>query len=223
MEQFNFTIASVHFKQLIQELSFKKFISNCLETGEIFKKKMNESVLDWDEYFMCLAVVASKRSKDRETKVGAVVVSVDKKVLGIGWNGHPKMRSGRNDDQKEGFSWEKNIENYKENKHFYVCHAELNAIVHSSGSLVGTTMYVTLNPCNECAKLIVQSGVKEVIYMEKRQFKNNSLEAAIDIFKKCKVDIEQFSVYMEKAYSNANRIYNPKTIEINLADYAERQ
>lgn len=162
---------------------------------------------------MSLAVIASKRSKDLETKVGAVVVSAEREVLGIGWNGHPKMKWGDNDDPVKGFTWKKIIEDYTKNKHLYVCHAELNAIVHSSRPIKGSTIYVTLNPCNECAKLIVQSGVSKVIYIEKREFRNNSREAAMKIFNTCKVDIVQFSDHMTKKRGSA---YVPRTFEVNL-------
>lgn len=178
--------------------------------------------LDWDEYFMSLAVVASKRSKDRETKVGAVVVSTDKKVLGIGWNGHPKIESGENQGKNDHlFTWEKIIEDYERNKHLYVCHAVLNAIMHSSGSLKGATIYVTLNPSNECAKVIVQSGVKKVIYMEEdiianslfQDRKEKILKAAAEIFGKCEVKIVQFKDVMAE---KLERAYDPRTIEVKL-------
>lgn len=136
---------------------------------------------------MSLAVVASKRSKDKETQVGAVVVSPDKRILGIGWNGHPKGKDN-------AFTWEKYG---PENKHLYVCHAEANAIAHSSSSVKGATMYVTLSPCNECAKAIVQSGIVRVVYLEKKEKKSSKssdddaknlkgkLEAAMNSFRQC--------------------------------------
>lgn len=133
---------------------------------------------------MSLAVVASKRSKDKETQVGAVIVSSDKRILGIGWNGHPKMSYGSND---KAFTWDKYG---RENKHLYVCHAETNAIAHSSSSVKGATIYVTLSPCNECAKAIVQSGIKRVVYIEEKEkkspdgeAKNKKLEAAMNNFR----------------------------------------
>lgn len=149
---------------------------------------------------MGIAVLASHRSKDPEMKVGACLVSADGKIIGVGYNGHPKVREELDNDQL--YPWTKNLENYEKNKHKYVCHAELNAIVHSSGSVKGSSLYVTLNPCNECAKLIVQSGIKEVIWLCKKTFRDNALEAAMKIFRYSHLDghVKQFNEFIKDKY-----------------------
>lgn len=113
--------------------------------------------ISWDEYFMGVAMLASERSKDPNTQVGACIVSEDNKILSIGYNGMPL---GCSDDE---FSWER--DGQEDTKYFYTVHSELNAILnYRGGSLEGSKIYVTLFPCNECAKAIIQSGIKEVIY-----------------------------------------------------------
>ena len=113
-----------------------------------------------DEYFMGIALLSAQRSKDSHTQVGACIVNHENKILSLGYNGMP---TGCCDDD---MPWERNGENPVNTKYMYVCHAELNAILNrSSGSLEGAKLYVTLFPCNECAKAIIQSGIKEVVYM----------------------------------------------------------
>lgn len=117
-----------------------------------------ENVLSWDEYFMGLAHLSALRSKDPNTQVGACIVSKDLKVVGIGYNGFPR---GCNDDD---FPWERKAESNLNTKYPYVVHAELNAILNSNVSLNNCTLYVSLFPCNECAKAIIQSGIKRIVY-----------------------------------------------------------
>ena len=108
---------------------------------------------------MGIAVLSSLRSKDPNTQVGACIVSPDKKIIGVGYNGFP---TGCSDDE---LPWQREGE-WLETKYPYVCHAELNAILNSPiSSLKGATLYVALFPCNECAKAIIQSGIKELIYL----------------------------------------------------------
>ncbi len=114
--------------------------------------------ISWDEYFMGVAILSSYRSKDPHTKVGACIVNEDKKIIGIGYNGLP---FGCSDNE---FPWGREGE-VLDTKYPYVVHAEPNAILNSSASLKGATIYVTLFPCNECAKLIIQSGIKHIVYM----------------------------------------------------------
>lgn len=117
-----------------------------------------QDYISWDEYFMGVAQLAGFRSKDPNSQVGACIVSGDNKILSIGYNGFPV---GCSDDE---FPWSREGEPY-DSKYFYVTHAELNAILnYRGGSLEGSKVYVTLFPCNECAKAIIQSGIKEVIY-----------------------------------------------------------
>lgn len=117
-----------------------------------------QDYISWDEYFMGVAQLAGFRSKDPNSQVGACIVSGDNKILSIGYNGFPV---GCSDDE---FPWSREGEPY-DSKYFYVTHAELNAILnYRGGMLEGSKVYVTLFPCNECAKAIIQSGIKEVIY-----------------------------------------------------------
>ena len=113
--------------------------------------------ISWDEYFMGVAKLAARRSKDPNTQVGACIVSPENIIVSTGYNGMPK---GCSDDE---FSWEREGE---DTKYPYVVHAELNAILNTNGrNLRGSRLYVALFPCNECAKAIIQSGVKEVVYL----------------------------------------------------------
>lgn len=116
-----------------------------------------ENYLSWDEYFMGVAMLAAGRSKDPNTQVGACIVSPENIIISTGYNGMPK---GCSDDD---FPWERTGE---ETKYPFVVHAELNAILNANGrDLRGSRLYVALFPCNECAKAIIQSGVKEVLYL----------------------------------------------------------
>ena len=117
-----------------------------------------EDYISWDEYFMGVAILSGMRSKDPNTQVGACIVSPDLKILSMGYNGFPV---GCSDDE---FPWEREGEPL-ENKYFYTTHSELNAILnYRGGSLEGATIYVTLFPCNECAKAIIQSGIRRIVY-----------------------------------------------------------
>ena len=119
--------------------------------------------ISWDEYFMGIAMLAAKRSKDPNTQVGACIVSPDNIIISTGYNGMPK---GCSDDE---FPWDRKGENEAATKYPYVVHAELNAILNASGrDLRGSRIYVALFPCNECAKAIIQSGIKEVVYLSNK-------------------------------------------------------
>lgn len=118
-----------------------------------------EDYISWDEYFMGVAMLSAQRSKDPSTQVGACIVSQDNKILSMGYNGLP---IGCSDDE---FPWEKTDETPDHSKYFYSTHSELNAILnYRGGSLDGTKLYVTLFPCNECAKACIQAGIKTIIY-----------------------------------------------------------
>lgn len=123
-------------------------------------KKRTEGVLSWDDTFMGIAKLIAQRSKDPNTQVGAVIVGKDKRILSLGYNGMP---AGMSDDLN---IWERDGDELCQ-KYTYICHAEENAILNyrgNFGSLEGATIYVSLFPCNNCAKQIVQSGIKTVIY-----------------------------------------------------------
>ena len=116
-----------------------------------------QDYLSWDEYFMGVAMLAARRSKDPSTQVGACIVSPENIIISTGYNGMPK---GCSDDE---YPWEREG---TETKYPYVCHAELNAILNCRGvNLEGCRIYVALFPCNECAKAIIQSGIKEIVYL----------------------------------------------------------
>ena len=128
--------------------------------------------ISWDEYFMGVALLAAERSKDPSTQVGACIVDSEKRILSTGYNGFPH---GCSDDD---FPWNRD-ESLGETKYPFVVHAELNAILNASGkSLAGSTLYVGLFPCNECAKAIIQSGIKEVIYLSDKYHGTPSFEAS---------------------------------------------
>jgi len=116
--------------------------------------------LSWDDYFMSVAQLSAMRSKDPSTQVGACIVNEQNRIVGIGYNGFP---AGCHDDD---LPWARQAASPLETKYMYVCHAEMNAILNRiSSDTRGCRIYVGLFPCNECAKLIIQSGIREVIYM----------------------------------------------------------
>ncbi|MDO4466305.1 MAG: dCMP deaminase family protein [Bacillota bacterium] len=143
-----------------------------------------ENVLSWDEYFMSVAHLSAKRSKDPNTQVGACIVNSDKKVVGMGYNGFPM---GCNDDE---FPWDREG-NLLDTKYPFVVHAELNAILNSIQSLHGCTIYVSLFPCNECAKAIIQSGIKKVIYESDKYNGTETNIASKKMFKEAGVEMIQ--------------------------------
>ena len=117
-----------------------------------------DDYISWDEYFMGVAMLSALRSKDPNTQVGACIVSPDNKILSMGYNGFP---FGCSDDE---YPWSREGSPL-ENKYFYSTHSELNAILnYRGGNLENCKIYVTLFPCNECAKAIIQCGIKEVVY-----------------------------------------------------------
>lgn len=131
-----------------------------------------QDYLTWDQYFMGVAMLSAQRSKDNNTQVGACIVNEENKILSMGYNGMP---IGCNDDE---MPWEREGKPL-ETKYLYVCHAELNAILnYGAGSLKGARVYTTLFPCNECTKAIIQSGIKEIIYLSDKYADSDSTKAA---------------------------------------------
>lgn len=132
--------------------------------------------ISWDEYFMGVADMSGRRSKDPNTQVGACIVSDDNKILSMGYNGFPK---GCSDDE---FPWNREQDDDTDpysTKYLYVTHSELNAILnYRGGSLDGSKIYVTLFPCNECAKAIIQAGIKTVIFKEDKYPDSPSVRAS---------------------------------------------
>ena len=148
--------------------------------------KKRKDYLSWDEFFMGIAELAAKRSKDPSTQVGCCIVDKENRILSIGYNGAP---NGIHDSD---FPWERDGKPV-DTKYMYVCHAELNAILNrSSGSLEGAKLYVTLFPCNECAKAIIQSGITEVVYMSDKYADSDSVMASKRMFDSAGVIYRQY-------------------------------
>ncbi|HCT63369.1 MAG TPA: cytidine deaminase [Erysipelotrichaceae bacterium] len=151
------------------------------------------NAISWETYFMGIAHLSALRSKDPNTQVGAVIVDQEHKVVSIGYNGFPK---GCSDDE---YPWE-NEGSSLETKYVYVVHAELNAILNSPRSVKGCSIYVSLFPCHECAKAIIQSGIQEIVYESDKYASSESvlaskrmLESAgvkmVQLTKKVKVEV----------------------------------
>ena len=156
-----------------------------------------ENYLSWDQYFMGIALLSAERSKDPNTQVGACIVDADNKILSVGYNGMP---SGCKDDE---MPWGR-VGKPLENKYFFVCHAELNAILNYRGSkkdLEHAKIYVDLFPCNECAKIIIQSGIKEVIYLSDKYANSENNIASRKLFDECCVTYKKLELAEEKEIS----------------------
>lgn len=146
-----------------------------------YKCRKRDDYLSWDDYFMAVALLSAQRSKDPSTQVGACIVNSKKKIVGIGYNGFP---IGCSDDElpwgSEG--------SFLDTKYPYVCHAELNAVLNSiSRDLEGCSMYVALFPCNECTKVIIQSGIKEIVYLSDKHSDTDRVKASKIMFDKAGV------------------------------------
>jgi len=153
-----------------------------------------EGYISWDEFFMSIAILSAKRSKDPSTQVGACIVSKDNRVLSIGYNGAP---NGFNDDR---FPWDREG-NPLETKYLYVVHAERNAILNFRGSrkdLEDSKIYVDLFPCNECAKEIIQAGIKEIIYLSDKYANTDAVIASKKLCDMCGVSYRQYELSGKK-------------------------
>ena len=157
--------------------------------------KKRDDYLSWDEYFMGIAKLTAGRSKDPNTQVGACIVSSDNRVLSCGYNGAP------NSFEDDNFPWAREG-NPLETKYMYVCHAEANAIDNFRGykkEFEGARIYVDLFPCNECAKRIIQCGIKEVIYLSDKYKDTDSTNASKKMFDTCGVTYRELAI--EKEYN----------------------
>ena len=149
--------------------------------------KARTNYLSWDEYFISIARLSSMRSKDPSTQVGACIVSLDNRILSIGYNGAP---NGYNDNN---FPWGREGDMLN-TKYAYVCHAEMNAILNYRGNrkeMENARIFVDLFPCNECAKLIIQAGIKEVIYLSDKYANTDGVIASKKMFDTCGVKYRQ--------------------------------
>ncbi len=143
--------------------------------------------ISWDEYFMAVAKLAGMRSKDPNSQVGCCIVSSDNKILSIGYNGFPR---GCSDDE---YPWSRDDEDPLKTKYIYVTHSELNAILnYRGGSLEGSKLYVSLFPCNECAKAIIQAGIKTVIYDSNKYEGTPSVQASRMMFASSGVEVRKY-------------------------------
>ena len=165
------------------DITFEEWQENCKKSV----KKRRTDYIGWDEYFMEIAKLSARRSKDPTRQVGACIVSKDNRILSIGYNGAP------NGFPDEDMPWGKEGENLY-TKFLYVCHAEMNAILNFRGSkkdFEEAKIYVDLFPCNECAKMIIQSGIKEVIYLSDRHNGRETNIASKMLFNTCGVKFRQ--------------------------------
>jgi dCMP deaminase len=148
--------------------------------------KKRSDYLSWDEYFMAVAILAGMRSKDPSTQVGACVANEQNKIVGVGYNGFPW---GCSDDE---LPWDREG-TYLDTKYPYVCHAELNAVLKSiSTDLRGSRIYVALFPCNECTKVIIQSGIREIIFLSDKYQDTDSVRASKIMLDQADIPCRQF-------------------------------
>lgn len=156
--------------------------------------KARKDYLSWDEYFMAVAQLSAMRSKDPHTQVGACIVSSDNRILSIGYNGAP------NGFKDEMFPWANEGETL-ETKYLYVVHAERNAILNYRGSrkdLEDSKIYVDLFPCNECAKEIIQAGIKEVVYLSDKYANTDEIIASKRLLNSCNVKYRKIEQSKDK-------------------------
>ncbi len=138
---------------------------------------------------MAMAVLCSQRSKDPNTQVGCCIVSKDKKIVAMGYNGLPW---GCSDDE---YPWDRTNEDPLETKYLYVCHSEMNAILNkNTENLKNSTLYCTMHPCNECTKMIIQSGIVEIVYMHNPYEKDTLYQASKRMLQSAKVNVRQYTL-----------------------------
>ncbi|KAL5012680.1 hypothetical protein ScPMuIL_011231 [Solemya velum] len=172
-----------------------------IENG-ISQNRKRDEYLEWPDYFMAIAFLSAQRSKDPRTQVGACIVNDENKIVGIGYNGMP---IGCNDDV---MPWGRNTDSYQ-SKQLYVCHAELNAVLNKNSSDVkNCTIYVALFPCNECAKVIIQSGIKYVVYYSDKYHDKVEFAASRRMFDLANIQYRTSSWATEAEILAASRVYN---------------
>ncbi|XP_061736856.1 deoxycytidylate deaminase [Nerophis ophidion] len=191
----------------------QKAVVNTMEdnTGRcnsiITRTKKRDDYLEWPDYFMAVAFLSAQRSKDPSSQVGACIVNPENKIVGIGYNGMP---NGCDDNQ---LPWARSADNRLDTKYPYVCHAELNAIMNkNSADVKGCTMYVALFPCNECAKLIIQAGIKEVIYLSDKYHDAPEMTASRILLNMAGIQQKQFKPKRTSIVIDFNSI-DPPAVE----------
>lgn len=157
-----------------------------------------QDYISWDDYFMAISILSSMRSKDPNTQVGACIVNDENVILSMGYNGFPK---GCSDDE---FPWDREGE---ETKYPFVVHAELNAILNANGkSLKGARIFVDLFPCNECAKAIIQSGIKEIVYLNDKYADTPGIKASKKMLNTAGVKLTKYIPTKKKIEINFEKI-----------------
>ena len=155
---------------------------------ELIRVSKRENYLSWDEYFMLSAKLTSERSKDPCKQVGSVIVNKENRIIGSGYNGFP---NGVDDDS---LSWGKHSINEMENKKLFVVHEELNAILNCNTiSCKDCTLFCTLFPCNSCSKVIIQSGIKRIVFSEYPDMEKDTYKASLIMFRLANIEIEQYT------------------------------
>ena len=163
---------------LLREANYNPFEST---------NKKRSDYLSWDDYFMAISFLSAMRSKDPNTQVGACIVDSNKCIIGIGYNGFPRGCSD------EVLPWAREGDNELHKKYPYVVHAEVNAILNKcSANVRGATIYVALFPCNECSKVIIQSGIKEVVYLKDTYHDSDACKASRIMFEMAGVKLRQY-------------------------------
>lgn len=156
--------------------------------------KQRKEYLSWDEFFMGVAILASERSKDPNTQVGACIVSADNRILSVGYNGTP------NGFEDIYFPWDREGDELN-TKYLYVVHAERNAILNYRGNIKdfeGAKLYVTMFPCNECAKEVIQVGIKDIIYLDDKYVNTNGVIASKRMLDVCNVKYSKLGLNKSK-------------------------
>ncbi len=164
------------------------------------KISKRKDYISWDEYFMGVALLSAQRSKDPNTQVGACIVNQQKKIVGVGYNGFP---TGCSDEE---LPWSREGD-FLETKYPFICHAELNAILNSiSRDLKGCTIYVALFPCNECTKAIIQSGIREVVYLSDKYKDSDNVKAAKIMFEQAGVRLRKMKTLRKSLEISFNEL-----------------
>jgi dCMP deaminase len=172
------TIPEETLQLLWKEAKHDPRTSNC-------HKKRNDYI-SWQDYFMAMAFLTAKRSKDPNTQVGACIVNAQNRIVGLGYNGFPR---GCSDDH---LPWARSNANELHNKYLYVCHAEINSILNGSANVEGASIYVALFPCQNCAKMIIQAGIKEVVYMSDAYHDTDGCRSSRILFQMAKVKLRRY-------------------------------
>ncbi|KAL3936928.1 MAG: hypothetical protein SGBAC_007858 [Bacillariaceae sp.] len=160
--------------------------------------KRNDHI-SWQDYFMAMAFLTAERSKDPNTQVGACIVDSEKRIIGLGYNGFPR---GCSDDH---LPWARGNKTPLDNKYVYVCHAEVNAILNKgSANVKGSTLFVALFPCENCAKMIIQSGIREVVYMNDYYHDTDGARASRIMFQSAGVILRQYVPTMKELVLDFN-------------------